>query len=205
MSIDIGKEAVARAAAWLDKGLSVHVEIAAMLRALRAALDAAEGERDQWIAHAKAAIWTDSEECKALTEACERLAAERDAARALVAECAEYLKAGETPRQRMDRDHKDVLALMELLVAEKNKVRELKTAEARILSAVEVMGVEAAVQAAVEIEREDCAREADAQVDLAERLARDADQLGWSSVAEISRALASPARVIAAAIRARRG
>ena len=136
---DISKEAVERAAAWLDKGLSVHVEIASMLRALRAALDAAEAERDeyrqlfgiqwdadrraveewraanpgndlvfpdstrlavwaleqrdkalverdQWIAHAKAAIWADSEECKALTEACERLAAERDAAEARAVE-----------------------------------------------------------------------------------------------------------------------
>jgi hypothetical protein len=49
-------------------------------------------------------------------------------AEALVAECAEYLKEGETPRQRMDRDHKDALMLMELLVAEKTKVKALKEA-----------------------------------------------------------------------------
>ena len=51
-----------------------------------------------------------------------------DDAEALVAECAEYLKEGETPRQRMDRDHKDALMLMELLVAEKTKVKALKEA-----------------------------------------------------------------------------
>ena len=37
-----------------------------------------------------------------------RLRAERDA-------CAIYLKPDETPRERMDRDHKDVLGLMKLL------------------------------------------------------------------------------------------
>jgi len=147
--------------------------------------DKALAERDQWIAHAKAAIWTDSEECKALTEACERLAVERDDAMALVAECAEYLKDGETPRQRMDRDHKDVLALMELLVAEKNKVRELKAAEARCISAVEAVDVEAAVQA----EREACAQTVEALPN-------------WD---EHGRYLGLGCRVAAAAIRARRG
>jgi len=44
---DISKEAVERAAAWLDKGLLVHVEIAAMLRALRSALDAAEARAEK--------------------------------------------------------------------------------------------------------------------------------------------------------------
>lgn len=46
-------------------------------------------------------------------------AARAEAAEALIADCADYLKEGETPRQRMDRDHKDVLALMDLLAKEK--------------------------------------------------------------------------------------
>ena len=36
-------------------------------------------------------------------------------------ECSEYLKDGETPRQRMDRDQSDVLGLMKLLEREKYK------------------------------------------------------------------------------------
>lgn len=44
-----------------------------------------------------------------------------EAAEALIADCADYLKEGETPRQRMDRDHKDVLALMDMLAKEKTK------------------------------------------------------------------------------------
>jgi hypothetical protein len=43
-------------------------------------------------------------------------------------ECAEYLKPGETPAQRMARDHKDILALMKLLQREKERVETLKTA-----------------------------------------------------------------------------
>ena len=59
-----------------------------------------------------------------------------EAAEALIAECAEYLKEGETPRQRMYRDHNDVLALMDMLV--KEKIRR-KTSEGALNEAVEVM------------------------------------------------------------------
>jgi hypothetical protein len=38
---------------------------------------------------------------------------------ALLDDCAEYLKDGETPRQRMDRDHHDVLSLMEMLAKDR--------------------------------------------------------------------------------------
>ena len=41
----------------------------------------------------------------------------------MIAECAMYLKPGETPRQRMDRDHADVLNLMKMLAMEKKKDR----------------------------------------------------------------------------------
>lgn len=39
----------------------------------------------------------------------------------MVLDCEKYLKPGETPRQRMDRDHADVLAMMKLLEIEKRK------------------------------------------------------------------------------------
>lgn len=42
-----------------------------------------------------------------------------EASEALVSDCARYLKEDETPRQRMDRDHNDVLALMALLAKER--------------------------------------------------------------------------------------
>lgn len=44
----------------------------------------------------------------------------------MVLDCEEYLKPGETPRQRMDRDHADVLALLKLLEAEKRKAEQLE-------------------------------------------------------------------------------
>lgn len=47
----------------------------------------------------------------------------------MVIDCEKYLKPGETPRQRMDRDHADVLALMKLL--EKEKYRA-EAAEAKL-------------------------------------------------------------------------
>ena len=50
-------------------------------------------------------------------------------AEALIAECDEYLKADETPRQRMDRDHADVLSLMDMLA--KDRTRR-DTAEAEL-------------------------------------------------------------------------
>lgn len=44
-----------------------------------------------------------------------------EASDALVGDCARYLKEGETPRQRMDRDQEDILGLMALLAKEKAK------------------------------------------------------------------------------------
>lgn len=40
---------------------------------------------------------------------------------ALIAACEPYLKEGETPVERMERDHRDSLALMTLLAREKTK------------------------------------------------------------------------------------
>lgn len=45
-----------------------------------------------------------------------------------VNECAPYLKDGETPLQRIERDHRDTMALMRLLAAEKIKNEALMSA-----------------------------------------------------------------------------
>ena len=54
----------------------------------------------------------------------------------MVLDCEEYLKPGETPRQRMDRDHADVLGLIKLLEASKQKSERL---EAKLAKAVEAL------------------------------------------------------------------
>jgi len=76
----------------------------------------------QWVPEAAARIESD-----AATIA--RLEGERD-------DCAIYLKDGETPRQRMDRDHADGLALMGLLAKEKARV---EAAEAKVAALVEAL------------------------------------------------------------------
>ena len=55
----------------------------------------------------------------------DRLAAQRDALQAAIDACAIYLKEGETPAQRIERDHRDSLALMRLLAQEKLKSETL--------------------------------------------------------------------------------
>jgi Asp-tRNA(Asn)/Glu-tRNA(Gln) amidotransferase B subunit len=62
-----------------------------------------------------------------------------EAAEALIADCADYLKEGETPRQRMDRDHKDVLALMDMLAKEKIKREAAEAALAEATAIAEVL------------------------------------------------------------------
>lgn len=57
-------------------------------------------------------------------------------AEALVADCAIYLKDGETPRERMDRDHADVLGLMKLLEREKRNTEALQAEVARLRAAL---------------------------------------------------------------------
>jgi len=50
-----------------------------------------------------------------------------DDARALVAECEKYLKPGETPRQRMDRDFKEMQSIIRLWArdkADRDRLRE---------------------------------------------------------------------------------
>lgn len=57
---------------------------------------------------------------------------------ALVAECDIYLKEGETPRQRMDRDHLDILALGKMLADDRKRRDE---AEARVKALTEALSV----------------------------------------------------------------
>lgn len=66
-------------------------------------------------------------------------AARANTAEALIADCADYLKEGETPRQRMDRDHKDVLALMDMLAKEKIKREAAEAALAEATAIAEVL------------------------------------------------------------------
>ena len=54
-----------------------------------------------------------------------RVEAQRDALQAAIDACAIYLKEGETPAQRIERDHRDSLALMRLLAQEKLKSETL--------------------------------------------------------------------------------
>lgn len=62
------------------------------------------------------------------------------AAEALVAECDIYLKEGETPRQRMDRDHLDILALGKML-ADDRKRRDEAEARVKALTAATDMAI----------------------------------------------------------------
>lgn len=59
-------------------------------------------------------------------------AAEMRRLQGLLDECSTYLKDGETPAQRMARDHRDSLALMELLAREKRKSEAMLAALKRI-------------------------------------------------------------------------
>jgi regulator of replication initiation timing len=45
----------------------------------------------------------------------------------LLEQCAPYLKDGETPAQRIERDHKETLMLMEEIIKLKTKISELTT------------------------------------------------------------------------------
>jgi hypothetical protein len=51
---------------------------------------------------------------------------------ALVGECSIYLKGGETPRQRMDRDHRDVLGLMETLARDRERRDRAEAASVKL-------------------------------------------------------------------------
>ncbi len=64
----------------------------------------------------------------------ERLRAHIAALETLVADCAVYLKDGETPRQRMDRDHDDVLALMAMLAKDRTERDRLRAALAPLVA-----------------------------------------------------------------------
>ena len=54
-----------------------------------------------------------------------KVEAQRDALQVAIDACAIYLKEGETPAQRIERDHRDSLALMRLLAQEKHKSEAL--------------------------------------------------------------------------------
>lgn len=63
---------------------------------------------------------------------CHDAAAELRRLHGLIDECAIYLKEGETPAQRIARDHGDSIALMTLLAREKRKSETLLEALKRV-------------------------------------------------------------------------
>lgn len=68
----------------------------------------------------------------------EKCAAELRRLHAQIAACEPYLKEGETPAERIERDHKDSLALMTLLAREKTKNEAtLREAATQALEALE--------------------------------------------------------------------
>jgi uncharacterized small protein (DUF1192 family) len=72
------------------------------------------------------------------------------AAEALVADCAKYLKDGETPRQRLDRDHAGVLSLMAMLAKDRQERDDARAEIARLtrdVAAAEAAALERAVDA----------------------------------------------------------
>jgi septal ring factor EnvC (AmiA/AmiB activator) len=97
-------------------------DIEGTLRALRAALDAAEAERQKM-----------ERENQLQAEEIDKTRRRSDKWQSMVLDCDEYLKPDETPRQRMDRDHAESLALMKLYQA---ALERAEAAEARERAAV---------------------------------------------------------------------
>lgn len=93
----------------------------------------------QWFFAPESAAWTwgRSEQAKLRgAEATEEVYTAdqmRAYARAVIEPCAVYLKEGETPAQRIERDHRDSLALMRLLAQEKHKSEALLEVLQRIV------------------------------------------------------------------------
>jgi len=129
-------------------------------------------------------------------------------------DCAPYLKEGETPRERMDRDFKDSQALLAMLADERKKreATEIKLQEAQwgrgwareqidvAVSAVNAAEARAlAAEAALAAERERCADIADMAAEREDARAFEND--GDLHVAEC-RGAERAARAIAAALRA---
>lgn len=77
------------------------------------------------------------EELEALRDIAIEYRKSGEAARALVEDCATFLKEGETPRQRMERDQADILGLMALLAKEKKKNEALGLGKAEPVGAGE--------------------------------------------------------------------
>ena len=78
---------------------------------------------------------TDKPEALRLADECDEgmvdfaeVAAELRRLQGLVDDCAIYLKEGETPAERIAREHRDTTALMELLAREKRKSEALLVA-----------------------------------------------------------------------------
>lgn len=57
----------------------------------------------------------------------------------IVRDCEEYLKPGETPAERIQREIDDCLSLIEMLVKKQRRIKELEAENARLREALEVI------------------------------------------------------------------
>lgn len=57
--------------------------------------------------------------------------------RQMLADCAKYLKEGETPAQRIERERRDTEAVLNLLVREKQRTEAMKEVMQRMVSGIE--------------------------------------------------------------------
>ena len=62
-----------------------------------------------------------------------------DAERKMIADCAPFLKEGETPAQRIERERRDTDAVLTLLIREKKKNEELLASIHELRAAVEAI------------------------------------------------------------------
>jgi hypothetical protein len=119
----IDKGTVERLRAWLYAEDGTHWgQHEHDLNVVLDALDAAEAEKQQM-----------ERENQLQAEEIDKTRCRSDKWQSMVLDCEKYLKSGETPRQRMDRDHAESLALMKLYQA---ALERAEAAEARERAAV---------------------------------------------------------------------
>jgi hypothetical protein len=116
---------IERAAANGEELADLIYDLARITKSVCAALDAAEAERQKM-----------ERENQLQAEEIDRTRRRSDKWQSMVLDCEEYLKPGETPRQRMDRDHAESLALMNLYQAALERA-EAAEAEKRTAVAAE--------------------------------------------------------------------
>lgn len=108
---------------------SLYLELSDVNDKLRTALDEAERERDRLAAQHQDAMAAQLDELRACGVALERRTEERNAFAEQLSECAKYLKDGETPAQRIERECADSNTLLATL-AQRTSERDAAIARA---------------------------------------------------------------------------